>query len=40
MRFATNGEAVLGVESDAALTPESLRYALNQPGFALDGGTY
>ena len=40
MRFATNGEAVLGVESDAALTPESLRYALNQTGFALDGGTY
>ena len=40
VRFATNSETAAGTEADAANTPASLRYALDQPDYVLDGGTY
>ncbi len=40
VRFATNSETAAGTESLAANSPASLRYALDQPDYVLDGGTY
>ena len=40
VRFATNSETAAGTETDAANTPAGLRYALDQPDYVLDGGTY
>ena len=40
VRFATNSEVAAGVETLAANSPASLRYALDQPDYVLDGGTY
>ena len=40
VRFATNSETAGGTEDDAANTPASLRYALDQPDYVLDGGSY
>ena len=40
VRFATNAETATGTEASAANTPASLRYALDQPDYVLDGGTY
>lgn len=40
VRFATNSETAAGTVTDAANSPAGLRYALDQPNYVLDGGTY
>jgi hypothetical protein len=40
IEVATNAEVATGTDSDRAITPASLRYALDQTDYLLDGGTY
>ena len=40
VRLATNSEAIAGTESTAAVVPSSLRAALDDANYVLDGGSY
>ena len=40
VRLATNSEAIAGTESAAAVVPSSLRAALDDANYVLDGGSY
>ena len=40
VEIATNAETAAGTDTQRCITPASLRYALDQTDYLLDGGTY
>lgn len=40
VQLATNSEAAAGTDTAKAIVPASMRYALDQPDYVLDGGSY